>query len=481
VLTDTSAHFGLGTRTGIDVARIVWPNGVMQADFDSAADQVVVAEQRLKGSCPWVFTYDGAGMRFVTDFLWRSPLGLRINAQDTADVTQTEDWVKIRGDQLVPRHGAYDVRITAELWETHFIDHVSLMTVDHPANVEVLVDERFSKQPPALAIHVVEPPRAVARAWDDGGHDVTDVIAREDGRYLATFARGAYQGVAQDHFVELELGREIPRESRLWLVASGWIYPTDSSINVAIGQGGNVQPRGLSLEAQDDAGRWIVIAPDLGFPAGKSKTILIDLSAVLRAGVTHAHRLRLRTNLEIYWDRLATAADVSGMRVETDRLDPGSAELRYRGFSKTTYARRDEPEVPRYAEIANLAPRWRDLIGYYTRFGDVRDLLASADDRYVIMNAGDELRMLFPVPPPPPSGWSRDFVLIGDGWVKDGDYNTSFSKTVLPLPSHDRPIYEASSPTLDLEDDPVYRRHPQDWQTYHTRFVTPRDFLAGLR
>ena len=56
----------------------------MQAEFDLAADQEVVATQRLKGSCPWVFAYDGTGMQFVTDFLWRSPLGLRINAQDTA-------------------------------------------------------------------------------------------------------------------------------------------------------------------------------------------------------------------------------------------------------------------------------------------------------------------------------------------------------------------------------------------------------------
>ena len=117
----------------------------MQADFDRRADEAIVAEQRLKGSCPWVFADDGTGMRFVTDFLWRSPLGLRINAQDTAGVTQTEDWVKIRGDQLAARDGAYDVRITAELWETHFFDHVSLMVVDHPADTEVFVDERFAQ------------------------------------------------------------------------------------------------------------------------------------------------------------------------------------------------------------------------------------------------------------------------------------------------------------------------------------------------
>jgi hypothetical protein len=71
-------------------------------------------------------------MRFVTDLLWRSPLGLRINAQATAGVLMTEDWVKVRGDQLKPRDGAYDLRVTAELWETHFFDLMSLMVVDHP-------------------------------------------------------------------------------------------------------------------------------------------------------------------------------------------------------------------------------------------------------------------------------------------------------------------------------------------------------------
>ncbi len=97
------------------------------------------------------------------------------------------------------------------------------------------------------------------------------------------------------------------------------------------------------------------------------------------------------------------------------------------------------------------------------------------------MNAGDELQLNFPVPAPPAAGWRRDFVLIGDGWEKDGDFNTSFSQTVQPLPSHDRPDYGRGVATLDLEQDPVYLRHAEDWRTYHTRFVTPREFLDGLR
>jgi hypothetical protein len=474
VLTGAPVHFGLGTHTAIDVARIVWPNGVAQAEFRIGADDAIVAEQRLKGSCPWVFAWDGSRMGFVTDFLWRSPLGLRINAQDTAGVTQTEDWVRIAGEQLVPREGAYDVRITAELWETHFFDHVSLLVVDHPADTEVFVDERFSPaHPPSLAVNVMGAVMPIARAWDDKGKDVTDLVTRRDGRYLASFERGAYQGISTEHFVEFELG-EVRLKADTTLVASGWIYPTDSSINVAIGQGGHVAPSGLSLEARV-GGTWVVVNPDLGFPAGKNKTMLVDLARV----PANADRLRLRTNLEIYWDMLGVA-ERSDSQVRTTRLEASSAELAFRGYSQTTSPRGAAPETPIYERLANTTQRWRDLVGYYTRFGDVNPLLARVDDRYVIMNAGDELRLRFAAQPPPPDGWRRDFVLIGDGWEKDGDYNTGYSETVLPLPSHDTPNYGEGAPSLVLEDDPIYRRYRDDWIEYHTRFVTPQAFVKGL-
>jgi hypothetical protein len=314
----------------------------------------------------------------------------------------------------------------------------------------------------------------VAQANDEQGRDVTGLVARQDGKYLADFQRGVYQGVARDHAVELEFGDDIPHDGRARLLAYGWVYPTDSSINVAMGQGRAVRPHGLSLEAQDASGTWHVVDADLGYPAGKNKTMVIDLS---RVGA--AKRLRLRTNLEVYWDALTYAVAVDAP-VRTDRLGASSAQLRYRGFSETVSPRGNAPETPMYDRIANTAPRWRDLVGYYTRFGDVRELIAGVDDRYVIMNAGDELRMQFPAPEGPPAGWHRDYVLIGDGWEKDGDYNTGYSSTVLPLPTHRSARYGAAVASLRLEDDPVYRAHPDDWTRYHTRFVTPTLFLNGL-
>jgi hypothetical protein len=189
--------------------------------------------------------------------------------------------------------------------------------------------------------------------------------------------------------------------------------------------------------------------------------------------------VRLRTNLEIYWDWIAHATGVSEESLRIVRLDPARADLRHRGFSATNFERRDAPEVPVYDRIVNTVPRWRDLEGFYTRFGDVRELLARVEDRYVIMNAGDELRLSFTAPPLA-ADRTRDFVLIGDGWVKDGDFNTSFSKTVHPLPAHGRPEYTASSPSPTLAEDQVYQRHRDDWNTFHTRFVSPTAFVSGL-
>jgi hypothetical protein len=343
--------------------------------------------------------------------------------------------------------------------------------------VEIFVDERFSREAPVLAIQATQPPRPVARAWDDAGLDVTDIVGRRDGRYLATFERGAYQGVAGDHFVEFELGEQVSADGPVWLIGHGWVYPTDSSINVALGQRGGPVPQGLALEVREASGNWKAVYPDLGFPAGKNKTIVVDLRPALAAAPKP--RLRLRTNLEVYWDWLGYAPGAPAAALDTTRLAPATAELCYRGFSRTTFEGPRRLELPHYDRLANVAQRWRDLVGYHTRFGDVRELLAGVDDRYVIMNAGDELQLRFPAPPPPPDGYARDFVLIGDGWVKDGDYNTTFSKTVRPLPSHDRPAYGAAADVAALEDDPVYRQYPDDWQRYHTRFVTPGRFLGG--
>ncbi len=477
IITSPVLHFGIGDHTQVDFARIIWPNGLVQAEFSLKPDGTILAAQRLKGSCPFLFTWDGHRMRFVKDTApWSPALGLHINAQQVAGIYQTQEWFKIPGDELVPRDGYYDLRVTAEYWETYYIDHYSLLVVDHPANTEVYADERFAVPPPPLELYATSPPMPFACAKEDRGKDVTEIVRGLDQKYLDSFERGQYQGVTRDHWAELQLPDSAPQGGRLYLIGDGWMHPTDATTNVALGQNSAPPPKGLSIEVPDRQGRWVTAKEGLGFPAGRVKTVVLDLTGIFRPGAPR--KLRLRTNLEIYWDRLAWATPVSDSDVRTTHLPLASAELGYRGFSKMTQANLSSPELPDYNVLAGTGQVWRDLQGYCTRYGDVRELLGKIDDRIVITNAGDELRLKFAAQPAPPAGWKRDYVMVGDGWIKDGDYNSTFSKTVLPLPYHGMKDYTIR-PT-SLEQDPAYRSHPTDWQTYHTRYITPDYFRTEL-
>ena len=477
-ITSPLLHFGLGEQTGTDVVTIQWPNGMQNAEFALKADQEVLTEQRLKGSCPFLFAWNGKQISFVKDAVpWGSALGLQIDSVGSSKIAATEEWYKIRRDQLVPRDGYYDLRLTGELWETYYYDYLKLMVVDHPAGTEIYTDERFVVPPVKLAITTTAHPHPIASAVDDRGTDVTGIVSKLDGVYLDTFGRGQYQGLTRDHFVEVDLGDDVPAAGPLWLIAKGWLHPTDSSVNVAISQGHHEKAHPLSLEVPDGHGGWRTVAANLGFPAGRKKTCLINLENVFLPGTPH--KLRLSTNLEIYWDSIEWAQGLPGSKLKITRLDPSLADLHYRGYSVVNQANASSPEIPDYNRIASSKQIWRDLEGYYTRYGNVRELLAAIDDRYVIMNAGDEITLRFPQQPPPPDGWVRDYVIAGDGWIKDGDYNTTDSRTVQPLPYHARTAY--NRPPGLLENEWVYRQHPQDWQNYQTRYVIPEPMDEALR
>lgn len=486
-------HFGLGTNPAMDVARVVWPNGTIQAEFDQPADAVDVAattfEQRLEGSCPYVFAVGPDGPRFITDFLWRSPLGMRVNAQQTAGIETTQDWVMIPGDALANVGGAYELRITADLWETHFFDTVRLIVVDHPVGSEAWVDERFAVPAPPLTVTLTT---AIAplHARDDLGTDVSRLVAARDGEYLDSFGRGRLQGVTRDHFMELELDDAARASGEVVMIAVGWIQPTDSSLNVALAQGSGPPPEGLRLETRQSDGSFTVAATGLGFPEGKNKTVVLGLDRLLAQQPADAAtgrglagrrpgRVRLATNLEVYWDQVAWAEVWSGPGPQLQELVPKEALLRYRGFSAKVAAGPTSPELPVYERLVGTVQRRRDLEGFYTRFGDVRDLLAAVDDRLVIMNAGDEIVLRFAAPPGPSEGWRRDFVLEGDGWVKDGNHNTQHSRTVLPMPAHGQ-AYSESAP-LQPADDPMVRTHIEDWTRFHTRYVGTEPVREALR
>jgi hypothetical protein len=59
VVTEPSIHMGLGPRARAEVIRILWTNGVPQNIFFPETNQNLIEEQILKGSCPFLYTWNG--------------------------------------------------------------------------------------------------------------------------------------------------------------------------------------------------------------------------------------------------------------------------------------------------------------------------------------------------------------------------------------------------------------------------------------
>ena len=425
-------HFGLGEATGAEVVRITGRTASLQAEFDTQADQAIAATQRLKGSCPWLFAWNGREMAFVTDLLWRSPLGLRINAQATADVLMTEDWVRSAAISSRRATARTTCAITAELWETHFFDLVSLMVVDHPDGHRGLrrralrgaaADARRS-----IATGPVQPFAARARRR---GRDVSELASRAR-RPLPRLRRPRR---LSGHHARLTSSSSscpttAPRTGPLWLVAQGWIHPTDSSINVAIGQGTHDAARGpRRCRSPTRAGASATCATGLGFPAGKDKTILIDLDGRLPAERTAPPAPARRTSRSTGTGWAGRSAGrTCAIAAAPARAASGGARA-IRGYSVTEQPTPSVAGAPALRRSAAPAPRWRDLDGYYTRFGDVRELLRT---RRRPLRDHERRRRAAAALPGGAAAARRAACatssLVGDGWEKDGDYNTTFSR-----------------------------------------------------
>ncbi|MGH7710552.1 MAG: FG-GAP-like repeat-containing protein, partial [Gemmatimonadaceae bacterium] len=370
------------------------------------------------------------------------------------------------GSALKPRNGRYILQFTEELWETAFADEIKLIAVDHPDSVDVFVDERFV--PPGSVklrlFHVVRS-QAPRSATDDRGNDLLPALREHDDQYVSNLTPMQYQGVVEPHDLILDLGNSAGRAGA-HLFLRGWIYPTDASINVALSQQATVKLLPPSLEVRDANGRWVTAIPDIGFPSGKDKTIVIDLTGKFP---TTDHRVRIRTNMQIYWDQAFIAGDAASSPVKITTLVPVSADLHFRGFSRT-YRKggRYGPYWFAYDEVSKESP-WRRIAGTFTRFGDVLPLLSRADDMYVIMGPGDETTVQFDASSASalPPGWKRTFLLYTDGWIKDSDLNTALGTMVGPLPFHSMKQY----PYAAGESYPTDAEHQRYRREYNTRHI----------
>ena len=478
VVTGPSIHFGLGSRQQAEVIRILWTNGVPQNMFFPATNQDLIEQQQLKGSCPFLYTWNGEEYSFVKDIMWKSalgmPLGIMGESKAFAPSAASVDYIKIPGEHMKMQGEKYIVQVTGELWEAIYTDKIGLVVLDHPGEVEVYVDERMGPPSKGYNLFQVGEKRVPASVIDQHGTNLLAAVSEMDDHYTPLFKQGKYQGVTELSEITIHLGKIDPSKS-LYLYLYGWIFPTDASINASISQSDEIKMSAPVIEALNEQGEWEIIIENLGFPMGKDKMIVADLTGKVNPADP---RVRIRTNMQLHWDQIFFTQGDPGAPVRSHELDPTMADLHYRGFSRPfRKGGRYGPHWFDYSEVST-DPMWRDLTGNYTRFGDVLHLLLESDDKYVIKNAGDEITIEFDASSLPelPEGWKRDFLIHSVGWVKDGDPNTAYGQEVGPLPFHGMSTY----PYGAEESYPSDPDHQQYLKEYNTRIVDTREFTRAL-
>jgi Flp pilus assembly protein TadD len=511
--------FGLGKRTGVDAVRVLWPAGIVQAETEIAKTQTATASapekrppvitlsvielDRKPSSCPYLYAWDGERFAFITDFMGGGEMG-HLEAPGLYNTPDPDEYVRIRGDQLKERNGRYELRVTNELEEALFVDKLQLIAVAHPRDVEVYPNEGLISPPlPPFKLYATRGAQPPISAVDDHGHDVLSRITQLDRQYPDDFRLQRIRGYADEHTLTMKLLEEkskvqspeskvrlskadstgsstakqtldighwtldgqVADRERIVLLLTGWTDYAWSSDNLAASQSGRAMTL-PALQVKDAEGRWRTVIENVGIPVGRPQTVTVDLTGKF---LSANREVRIVTSMRIYWDQILVDTSGGDFPFQITRLDPYVADLRWRGFSREISADGREPFGYNYEQISFSSP-WKVMIGRYTREGDVRELLRKSDDVFVISRPGDEISLSFTADKLPPltPGWTRTFLLYGDGFSKEMDINSASPDDIYPLPFHGMTKYPYTWP----ERYPLTEVRRRYLEKYNTRVVT---------
>jgi len=433
---------GLGQEDHADVVRMLWPTGVPQDELDvSAAKPVAMTELDRRGSsCPVLFAWDGTKYQFVTDVIGAAVVGHWISPTSRNE-SDSDEWIKVDGSMLRSHRGTLSLRFGEPMEEINYIDQLRLVAVDHPEGTEVYPDERFLSERPfasGSAVLASTQRHLPAGAWGDRGEDVLPLLAHRDREYVRDFKNLSYAGFANEHTLTLDLGAWSP-ERPLRLFLSGFIEYFSASSMYSAWQAG-LAPQPPTVEAQLPDGSWKKVIDDMGFPAGLPRTIVVDLTGKLPSQAT---RIRIRTNLQIYWDQVLVDNETDAPQsTRQTELSLASASLAFRGYPRQIDGKTPGDLTYDYQTISATGPfQWQR--GNYTRYGVVTPLLRAKDDQFVIFGSGEEIDAEFSdtaLPTLPPH-WKRDYFFYADGFVKDMDFYEALPFTVSQMPFHGMSTY----------------------------------------
>ncbi|MGB0715352.1 MAG: FG-GAP-like repeat-containing protein, partial [Phycisphaerae bacterium] len=413
-------EFGVGATAKLDSLRTLWGNGVVDHEIGlPVAEPVLIVEKNVAiGSCPFLYAWDGSEFQFVTDILGNSPIGLSLRRGEVLAADPDEYVYVGSSDEVGLKDGQYLFSVSEEFREVLYLDGVELVAVDHPEGVEVHTTDKLMPAPfPDSELIPLAAPLLPVLVESSDGIDRTKAMLAIDGVFAPSGSPlpPPYRGMCEPLSLTMTFD-SMPTDAHRWLALTGWLQYGDASTNIALSQQRAYPVIPPTFEARVD-GQWQALDVVVGMPAGKTKTILVDLNGVVPDGFD---ALRLTTTFELRWDRVALFTRYAGDAVKTTRLQPSSASLAYRGFSPLVSRAPLHPTTPIFDE-ALPSPPWRTTPqGWCTRYGDVMSLVAGVDGKVVVANAGDAVSLTFPaIDQAVTSGHARSFFFYSYGWEKD--------------------------------------------------------------
>jgi hypothetical protein len=462
---------GLGGASKADFLRMQWPDGVAQVEtgLGAGTSHKIAELQRKISSCPVLFAWNGQRFEFITDFAGVGGLGYYAGPGQSAP-PQVLEHIKIEPDQLRLQGGIYELRITEPMEETAYVDRLELLVIDHPKSHRIFPDERLAVSGPAPTHDLIVLSDALfpVRAVDPDNQDCTQRILQVDRRYAYDPPLDRrYFGYCRPHTLDIDFGDQlahIENQEPVYLFIRGYIeYPYSQTVYAAAQSQMKWEP--LKIDRLQSDGSWKTIVPDAGVPGGMDRTMTVDLTGHLTGPRC---RIRLTTNLEVFYDQVFLAKHVGHQSVTVRSAPLLTADLRRVGFAREYSPDGRLPLLYDYALTDATAP-FHVLRGAYTRYGPVKTLLEQFDDQYVFVGPGDEIALQFDAASLPPAGQDseRSFVMVSHSYCKDMDLYTAAPDTLEPLPFRGMSQY----PYPATEHYPDSPEHQAFRKTYNTRIV----------
>ena len=465
-LAESCQNQGAVLATCVDAGCLYCPAGGTAADacFSDLLEHGCVAGYVCSGgqcildpgTCPYLYTWDGASFAFETDIYGSGKLGVQHGGSFWKP---TPDDYYVLGAAPLELNGSFELRMVEERAEVNYLDYAALYAADVPAGIDLYTELHGLNTPYVpleASVHTVAQPlqTPVSAIHVNTATSLATELAASDGNFAVL---GHDRNLDFDYnTIELDLG-DLSAAPQVKLVIDGrTAFPTTPAgwARKAL------FPVVTKLEVLDSSSQWVLVPQNVGYmppPKEAKRPFVMDITHIF---LTNNYRVRLTWLYKTYLDSilLDTTADVA---VALSALPLEGADLHFYGHSQ-----RVGDELFEFVYGAIDQDQWAPFTGFYTRYGDVSELLGTVDDKHVVYWSGDEIAMRFTPPPPVAPGTTRRYILQANGYYKDMSFTGPHEVELLPFAAMSNYPYDPQ-----VEHYPDDAEHQAYLQQYETRWL----------